>query len=241
MGKKGNAGVITGIIVTMTGLLAMALPWLANADMMAWGYGTMVLGFFVLTAGVTTLLLYRRRQKVLRRMADGREVLARWTYDPKDWERWRRHELKENRAMPVFGAILGGIFVVIGLVFFLTDPDDMGLMLALMAGIGLLIAGVALLSAVLRNRAISRDPGEVIIARGGIWFMGALTDWNNVTSWMDRAEVQQKGKHHLFVVQYRALAGRAGHIHKSILEIPIPKGREEEALAAARKLNDNPY
>ncbi len=241
MTRNANSGIITGITLSALGLLAMTLPPVPGADMMAWGFGTIALGLFVLIMGAVTLALFLRRRMVLKRMEDGSWVLASWTYDAKDWTRMRNDELKSNRGMPVFGGVLGGVFVLIGLGFLIADPDEMLLMFAIMAGVGVVIALSAWLATALRNRAVRRDPGEVVIARGGVWFMGHLTDWNKVTSWMDRAEVKQKGKKSILLIEYRVLAGRAGRIQKSVLEIPVPEGREEEAKAAARKLNDQPY
>lgn len=241
MTRNSNTGIITGITLSALGLLAIALPPALGADMMAWGFGTMALGLFVLIMGAVTLALFLRRHVVLKRMEDGSGVLARWAYDAKDWARMRKNELKSNRGMPVFGAILGGVFVLIGLGFLIAAPDEMLPMFAIMAVVGAVIALAAWLATALRNRAVRCDAGEVVIARGGVWFMGHLTDWNRVTSWMDRAEVRQKGKRSVLVIKYRALAGRAGRIQRSVLEIPIPEGREEEAKIAARKLNDQPY
>lgn len=239
--NKGMAGIYTGIVLSALGVLAMALPFAAGADMTAWGYGTVAVGFLVLAAGVTTLLLYLHRRKILRRMMEGREALARWTYDAAYWRAAQMDEVRSNKGMPVFGAILGGIFLIIGLVFYLTDPDDMGLMLAAMAGIGLLIAGVAWLSTVLRNRAILKSPGEVVIARGGVYYQGYLTDWNAVTSVFELAKVQKTKKHARLVITYRQLAGRYARFQNAQIAIPIPEGREAEAEAVANKLNAQPY
>lgn len=239
--NKGMGGIYTGIVLSALGLLSTALPIIACADMITWGYAVMVMGFLVLVAGVITLLLFLRRRKVLRRMMEGREALARWTYDAAYWRAAQMDEVRSNKSIPVFGAILGGIFVVIGLVFFLTSPDDMGLMLALMAGIGVLITAAAWLSAVLRNRAILKDPGEVVIARGGVYYQGFLTDWNGVTSVFELAKVQQKKKHARLVITYRQLAGRYARFQNAQITIPIPEGREAEAEAVADKLNAQPY
>jgi hypothetical protein len=239
--SRGNGGVVTGIILSAIGALIIALPPMISADMMAWGFAVMTLGFFVLTAGVTTLLLYLRRRKVLKRMDDSREVLARWTYDAATWRDIQKEELDSNKGMPVFGAVIGGIFLVIGLVFFLSDPDEMGIMLAIMAGVGLLIAFVAWLATRLKNRAILKDPGEVIIAHGGVYYQGQLTDWNNVTSWFDLAKLEKKDGHTDLVMTYRYLAGRRGQIHSSQVSLPVPPGKEQEAQFAADRLNVQPY
>lgn len=239
--SHGNGGVITGIILSAIGALMMALPPIISADMMAWGFAVMTIGFLVLTAGVTTFLLYLHRSKVLRRMDNSREVLARWTYDAATWKDIQREEVESNKGMPVFGAILGGIFLVIGLVFFLSDPDEMGMMLAIMAGVGLLIAFSAWLGTKLRNRAILKDPGEAIVARGGVYYQGQLTDWNNITSWFDLAKLEKKNGHVDLVMTYRYLAGRRGQIHNSQVTLPVPPGKEQEAQFAADRLNVQPY
>jgi hypothetical protein len=239
--SKGNAGIYTGIVLSAAGLAAMASPFAPGADMMQWGYAAMVLGFMVFAAGVTALLLFLRRKKVLKRMFERREALARWTYDASQWQAMRNEEMEAGRGVPVFGAILGGIFVVIGLVCYIVDPDEMGLMLAIMAGVGAVIAFTAWLSALLRGRAVARDPGEAVIARGGVWFMGYLTDWNGKTSWFDGARVVKKGKRSVFEADYRYIAGRYARVYRDTLRIPVPDGHEAEAERAARMLNEKPY
>lgn len=236
MKSRGKAGVLAGWIISAAGLITMLLPWLAGADMMGWGYGTAAMGLFTLITGIITLLLFLHRQRVLSRMAENTGVLARWTYDPADWQRWRDEELTDTRAVPVFGAILGGVFLLIGVVFLAIDPDDMGLMFAIMTGVGVLIAGAAWLSAALRRRAILKDPCEAVITRGGVWYMGQLTDWNGVTSRLTGARVEQTGKRTFFTVEYRQLAGRAARMVRSQVRIPVPEGREEEARELAKKL-----
>lgn len=227
--NKGMGGIYTGIVIAALGLFIMALPFAVGADMPGWGYAAVVFGFLILVSGIATLLLYLHRRKVLKRMIEGREVLARWTYDREYWRSVQMEEVKSNKGMPVFGAVIGGIFVVIGLVFFLSDPDDMGGMLAVMAGIGILIASVAWLSTALRNRAVLKDPGEAVIARGGVYFKGFLIDWNGKTSWFDVAKVVRKGKHANLIVGYRYIAGRYVKIYSDSIVIPIPKGKEQEA------------
>ena len=241
MNSKGKGGVRTGIVITASGLLMMLSPPVISTDLMDWGYAVMFMGIMVFAVGITTFMLYRHRRKVLNRMAEDREVLARWTYDADDWRKWQKEEVETSRGMPIIGAILGGIFVIIGLIFFLSDPDDMALMLALMAGIGALIAFVAWLSTALRRRAVLNDPGEVIIARGGVYFMGFLTDWNGVTSWFDIAKVEKKGKRTHLTIRYRFIAGRYAHVNSSQICIPVPTEMEEAAKAAASKLNSQPY
>lgn len=238
---KGKGGVYAGIAVAVTGLLMMLLPPISGGDLMAWGFAVMTLGLLAFAVGVTVLLLYLRRRKVLKRMIEGREVLARWTYDADSWRALQKDEIESSKGMPVFGAIIGLIFVVIGILFFIGNPDDMGPMLAIMAGIGILIAFVAWLATKLRKRAVLKDPGEAVIARGGVYFQGFLYDWNNVTSWFDLAKLETKGKHDSLVISYRYVAGRYARVHRGTVTIPVPEGREQEAKSAANKLNVQPY
>lgn len=239
--NKGMGGIYAGIVIAAVGLLLMALPFVFGADMPGWGYAAVLTGFLILASGIVTLLLYLHRRKVLKRMIEGREVLARWTYDMEYWRSVQMEEVKSNKGMPVFGAAIGGIFVVIGLVFFLSDPDDMGGMLAAMAGIGVLIAFVAWLSAALRNRAVLKDPGEAVIARGGVYYKGFLIDWNGKTSWFDVAKVVRKKKHANLIIGYRYIAGRYVKMYSDSIAIPVPKGKEQEAESVANRLNGQPY
>lgn len=230
-----------GAAVAAAGAMMMLLPPMSGEDLMSWGFAVMTAGFLVLTGGVTTFFLYMHRRKVFRRMDEGHEVLARWTYDAESWRAMQREEIKSSRGMPVFGAIIGGIFVMIGVVFFISDPDEMRLMLAIMAGVGILIAFSAWLATALRNRAVLKDPGEVVIARGGVYFQGNLTDWNGMTSWFDMARLEKKGKHSNLAIYYRYMAGRYARIHNNHITIPVPQEREQEAMTAAQKLNTQPY
>jgi hypothetical protein len=234
--NSGKAGVRVGWILLILGLLVMATPWVFSLEMMHYGFGIMALGLFVAIAGLITLLILGRQRKVIKEMADG-EVLVRWTYDKTEWRKRQAQEVREMKSMPVFGAVLGGIFVVIGLVFYLSNPDDMELMLVIMAAIGVLIALFAWLSTTLRIRAVLRDPGEAVISRKGVFFLGALTDWNGVTSIFDIAQVEEKNGHTSFFIKYRYLHGRYGRMVDGSLAVPVPPGHEDEAVALARELN----
>jgi hypothetical protein len=232
--NDGKTGVRVCLIITILGFAMGLLPFIIEIDMMKVGYALVFMGGFVFLSGLICLFIFNKRAKVLHRMTIG-DVVARWKYDQAFWEKLVDKEISNWTGLKTMGVFLGGLFAVMGIVSLLADEDN-SLFFYIMIGFAILFSSVGFLSYGFQKRRLMKDPGEVIITRDGVYFMGNLTDWNGVTSILDAVGFHPSNPD-VLVFSYRTLAGRIPRMMRSTLHLPIPQGMEDQAAMAVQFFN----
>lgn len=222
------------IIIALAGLMAAISPFVLQADMMAWGFAAVTLGGFVCLCGTVAVIAFKPRVDTMTSILDGEGIMARWTYGPSHKEALNEEAREDVGMMRVASAVLGGIFLVIGLVLFVVDPDENRLFLAIMGVVAAIIITTGQLAAWSRLRFIRQEDSDAIFHRNGVFYAGGLTTWVRPFSKLRGVTVDPRAPETL-IIAFLQLHGRMPHFRMVSLQIPAPPGGtlEAQALAAA--------
>lgn len=222
-GKTARA--VTTILLIL-GLCMTVLPFALDADIMAWGAACAFVGFFIFLTSLILLPFFAKRAAVMNKIQKGEGILAWWRYPAEDWEKERKTQIADLGGMKIGGFVLGGIFLLIGIILFATDPDDMGMFLAIMAGIGLLMVVVSQLSAAAQKKRLAAIQDEAIVHTDGLFYRGELTTWGNGMNRLKAVGWNMRDPSQLLFC-YRQMR-RTGD-RRAVAMIPIPPGQEQVA------------
>lgn len=166
--KQTKVMFVLFIFSCIIGSLPIVLKW----DLMSIGFGIMFLSLvFGLTFLITTINFGVKSHRIKNLLLDN-PVMGSYVFDSATQEAYIK-ELSEGVGMTkIAGIFLAGIFWVIGIVVFMTDPDELVIFLVIMGVVGLLMVMVAFLSAYFQRRKIKKLDGEVVFARHAIRVAG---------------------------------------------------------------------
>ena len=238
--NKERKSANTSLIIMAVGILAAVLPSLLQADMMQWGYAVSFFGGMVALTAFFVFLMYNGRAKVRDRMFNHQNILAHWQYSKEFWDQVTKEDKKDSGIGKVFGFFFFGIFTLIGIIVFATDPEDNGAFLAIMLGIGVFFILIGFLSAGIEKKRAETSLPEAIIAQEGLFFKNTLYTWNSPKI----AYLENVGFDPLdpatLLFALRQLSGGGGtpvHYSPLVLSIPIPPGQEQTAVNIIRYFN----
>ncbi len=214
------------LVFLLLGLVMTVLPFALDADFTAWGGASAFVGFFILVTSLLLLPFFGKRVAVMNKIRKGEGILAWWRYPAEAWEKERREQIADLGGMRIAGLVLGGIFLLIGIVLFATDPDDMGLFLAIMAGIGLLMAAVSQLAAAAQRKRLLATEDEAVIHTDGVFYRGELTTWGSGMNRLKAVGWNMRNPYQLLFC-YRQM--RRHGDRRAVTVIPIPSGQEQVA------------
>ena len=229
-----NASTFTGLVgrkVTVLflflGMAMIVLPIILQADMMDDGAASMVIGAFLAICSLILLPFFTKRAAIMNAIHRGEGVLAWWRYDTAAWEKEKKKQINELGAMKIGGFVLAGVFVLIGLVIFLAEPDDMVPFLLFMLVIGAFFAALGQISPRIAAKRLENTEDEAVIHADGIFYRGTLTSWGSMNrleavGWDPAAQNKLVFCHQQFQ--------RHG-MRKNVLRIPIPLGQEQTAVS----------
>jgi drug/metabolite transporter (DMT)-like permease len=234
-----QGGLVTGYVLLALGLLLIVVPSAAGLDGFDGGFALAAFGLLLLAVGAITAAIYAPRVRRLRRLLAQENLLAHWVYDApqvaRQVERDRIAERKRNRglllivlAWLVFWSLL---FVVIGVVS--GQGEDMRLFVAIMAGVGLVVAAAAFLAPRAHARRALHSSGEVCIGRDGLLLNGAYHAWAGRLARLDGVELVADQPEARLVFRLSILTG-PGWLHWApyVVEAPVPAGE----MSAARRV-----
>lgn len=254
MKRKGVPGLLSSVSIVVVGIILIIAPMFIRIQTQVASTSLFLarqqtsfiqifiqtvgpqLGLMLLLTGIFMSMWYSSRFDVFRRMDNGEDVYARWSYGQTELDKLRRQALKKVstnpvKKSPVFFVVVAIIALINGIRLWAIYPANTMLFLIGAVGCCVLIAGVYLLSRGQRRKAILQDSGEVIISHGGVWLIGQLFWWDGKFTRLEKAEVMKNSTSPVLLIQYTYLV-----IFKDIVEIPIPEGHEKEAREAARQL-----
>jgi hypothetical protein len=238
-----TTGLIVGLVMLLAGGGLALWPNLANSDMMQSGYALMCLGGFLALCGVVTSAVYGDRVARLSAMLAGRQVLAHWVYETAQVDRQAARDFKETKernrgiflviAFFMLACII--LFTIIG--FVEGEEDSMPGFIAFMLVILLVIAAFAFGMPYLQRRQTTHSSHEAYIATNGLYVNGALHTWNSLLAKLDSVAFADRPEPRL-VFNLRSLSS-VGWIHYEpyAVEVPVPRGQEEEARRTAQRLS----
>ncbi|MCX7842298.1 MAG: hypothetical protein N2489_04405 [Clostridia bacterium] len=217
------------LAIALLGLAAIVIPLVLEMDMMNGGYASIVIGAFVGLTGFLVFLMFYSRAKVFENMLTGSNLLAHWHYSNDFWQKEMKEEIVDTGIAKIAGAVLGGIFALIGIVVFFADTDENGTFLLIMLGVGIFFTLVGFVAAAANKKRLQEALPEALIAREGIYYKGDLYTWNQrVLSHLECVAQDPTNPSNILFVM-RQLSGRPVHYHQHFISIPVPPGEEGTA------------
>lgn len=232
-------GFFGSLAVAGLGVLWFIALWLAGDEI--WerlGYSQHAITFFSIfltPTGIAVSFLFRRYARVKADLLAGRDVLARWTIDPKEFEAFSPRADARDDAEKRSALIL--VLVLLALAFgafAIYDIEAAPMMLSIGGGVAFLIILAYLWSNRIRRKHLTFRTGEVIVGRRGLLVNDVLHVWGGFFSWLSAASLED-GKHPMLTITYSYLA-RYGLQYINVL-VPVPHDCIALAAEAARELN----
>lgn len=225
--QKTNVKIAGG--VTVLGLGLIFLPGWIDLPGMHGGYALSFIGIVTALSGVVITLFFQQRAAQMDRLLAGTELLAHWTYQATEWQRFAdlefREKTVENKGMlkviTVWAVIIGGIFCLI-------DRKDGWFVLVLMLGFVLLLTGVAYGLPRIRRWRHGRGPNEAFITSSSFYFDHIFISWKTWGTRLEKVAWRPSKKEApallIFFVSAPTKSGR----QTQTFRLPVPHGREDE-------------
>ena len=214
----------------------MVAPFVFDLDGMDGGFALAFICLLLFIMGIIIAIIYMRRAKTLDRILSGKDLLARWSYSPDEWQQYAGEEYKRERSgKQTLFIVIAVIAVVIGLIFVVVDRTEAGLwVLAAMAGLIALIAFVAYFTSWYNYRQNLKYPGEVLIAPNGAYFSRQLHLWDSLGARLVRVELKEQKQSYIeFVYEAPTRTG----MQEYEARVPVPLGKEKEARELVEKFD----
>jgi len=229
--------------IAAAGLLMIFLPMNLGMDGFDGGFALAVFGFIICVIGISIGALYLVRARAVSRMFAQQDILVNWLYSREQWQSYARAEYKEEKSARwgVFG-ILAGIFVVIGVIFFIFDREAGPWILFVSLGILAFIAIIIFAANEFTRRRNQGVTGEVFIARDGVYLNGALHRWKDLGCRLEGASYEKPRRYAFINFTYSAPASRGrGAVGRQTVSVsvPVPEGEEEAAQKIVAYFNEH--
>lgn len=244
--KIPNSAKVSAIIWWVLGLLFLAgifnafFLGLAGIEVGEWQYGV---GFLCLIASATSIvmaIIYTKRSSIVKRIQLKDGLLAQWTYTAEEWEQYARKEHAESkREKRTLFMMVTVISVIIGGVLIIVEPNDWLIFLPTIIGIIIISGGSALLAVWLSYRRNYKHRGEVFVAREALIINGVLHVWKGMGCRLTGVDYQGYQREIPVISFAYTVPARHGSSPVTV-RVPVPEGREEEALKIAMELDPNP-
>jgi hypothetical protein len=206
-------------------------------DMMRVGYALVVGCIFLAMVSAVTWLVFRRRARILNRFLAGRDVLARWEIPAQLWAKHVATDLaQEKQDRRMLFLITTGWAVVIGAGFVLYDFEAGRWVAAVLGMMLFVLVPFAFWLPKRRAARLLQRPACVVIGREGVYAGGELHDWRLAGSTFGQAEIDDQSDPKQLRIHYSYIGGRGVPIACTV-RLPIPQGKEAEALHVAQELS----
>jgi hypothetical protein len=215
------------------GSVLVALPFFYRIHHSMSAPPIILVGGFVMLAGLVGFVIFAKLLSMLRGMIAGVGLIAHWTYDPEEWKRFAEWEFRQEKSEKTNLLILISVIaLVIGLGFWLIVRDKAsGWVFLFLTGVVVLLWGVGWLVPRLNYRRNLNRLGQVYIGEAGVYINGAVHSWKLWGGRFESAEYRTE-PFPLLLLSYSTLqaAGRSLFLYRQsvTVRIPVPRGKEAE-------------
>ena len=215
-------------------LMMMGLPFAIDMDMMNGGFALIFISFFVMLMGIITSVIYFVRAKTLDKLLSGQELLAYWTYNPQEWQRYTEKEFEISKFEKVPLLILVSVIsLIIGGIFAIADPEAGLVVFLVMLGLIALLSGIVFLVPRLRHQHNQSSLGYAYIGTKGLYLNGYFHNWNMLGASLDSASILMDEIPMLEIVY--SFPTRTGRQEETV-RVPIPQGQMAMAERIVRQI-----
>jgi hypothetical protein len=228
--ERSNASL--SLLIFILSVIAALIPFLLEADMERWGFGVVMVSGVTGLTSLVVFLMFNGRARVWDSMFNKENILAHWSYSEEFWDKVSAADAKDAGIGRIIGSILGGIFLLTGIVVYAAGNDEDGIFMMIMSGIAVFFVVIGFISAAAEKKRVRNSIPEVIIARQGIFFKNTLYTWNNkAISYLESVSMHPAEPSTLLFVlrQLSGARGHAFHFHQYQIPVPIPSGQQQSA------------
>ncbi len=236
-GLKWSFGLLAG------GVVLALYPWVSAMGMD--GIGVTFMGALLVLFGIIAISVVGWHAWVIAHILDGRDRLARWSYDPLLWQRFIREDLalRKEASKGLLWMVVVISVVVVGV--FALAAEDMQAMgfaaLVVVATLGLATAAAFGGQRAMRRRYSVAHP-ELMIGRRGLWLNGITHVWRGFSARLEGVEVGTREGLGLLCIRYSVLQSSGPrslmfYRREETVCVPIPQGRLDEAREVAKCLS----
>ena len=228
--------------VLAAGFSGMILwPFVYGTVGSAYSFASIFMGGFFFLGSLAAVWLFGLQASMAAAMIENGRYLARFTYGPDEWARFKKWDSEEDAAEKrslwlvvfVLSLLIGGGFMLV-----MRDRASVYVFCFLMAFVGLLWV-IAIGVPRLRGGTKDQSPGEVYVGEKGAYVDGMVHSWNLPGARFESAELRNEPQPHILLV-YSQLqtAGRSLFFFRNYLavRIPVAVGMEGEARALVQRL-----
>jgi hypothetical protein len=222
--------------ITVASFIMIFVPGWLGIDGFNGGFAISFASIFGVILGLIVVFVYNGLASRLDGILKGEGVLAKWNYTPELWREYTEKEfgLEKAEAMPKF-YMVSAIALVVGVFFYLMDPEGGLFVLGAMVVLIVIIGFVAWASSRYVRGLNSRGVGDVVIARCGVFLDRRFYYWDFFGTRLSKVSLRdEKGLMLLYFVTWSPSLtfGQAWDIR-----VPVPSGEEAKAGEIVSELN----
>jgi hypothetical protein len=235
----GMAQIICWVMVLVSGLMvATGIIGMDSFKTYGAGPALMVVGLVVGLTSFICVFLFRSRDRCRRRLREGKDLLARWSLPEDEWRAFAHKEYETQRSeKKLLLLILGVIAIIAIIVCAVIDPTFGVWMLCILGGTWILCLGASWLA--LRPYKINENSPapEARVREDGLLLDATFHIWKG---WGNRLEdvAISEGPPMQLDITYSVPTGRGSRTTMTA-GVPVPAGKEQEAVELARRLLPN--
>jgi len=236
-------GIIVGLGILLASLFLFIFPFVADMDMMDWGYAMICFSGFLFVAGTITFFMFTYRAIRLHHILNGKNILAHWKYPASEYEEEAKKKLESEKARnKILISIVWFFFVVItlgfiGLAILEGEEDSLGLFVAIMGGVLFVVTSFSLFMPHVHYKLALHNSSEALISKDGLFFMGQLHTWNKPFFILKNVHLDEKIKNLVFEIKYFTKLGWYKYEDYEVA-VPIPNGEIVSAKNVVKALED---
>jgi len=219
---------LIGLAAAVIFLGVAALPFVLNWDLMQFGFGVAFLALFVSCACFIGFVFYAFRAWKLQRILKGQGVLAHWKYDRRFWEQFVNADIHEERQNKRgLWMLVAGICLLVSIIAIVFDQEAGWIIAAVLLAIIVITGILAVVAPAFTRRQRMGRPGEVFIARNGVWLAGELHLWEpKFLLFFDSVRLRLKPQP-VLVFEYGGISHYS--YRQEFVRVPVPPGKLAEA------------
>lgn len=224
--KQRQAAKIWLFLAIIMLLIVVAVP-LFEIDIWSGGGAILFIGAFLFILSVILFFVYHSRAKKFDELLQGRNILAKWQYDPIFWERFAdKYAAKHKELNKSNFIIVTALIIVIFGIFMIADTEVATTMGIIGISLILVLYFFAMYVPKISAHNLKKSPAISIISKDCILIGEQFHPLKSLGNRFERAQIITEDINLLEVVySYQAKYGRA----EQTVFIPVPESKLEEA------------
>jgi hypothetical protein len=234
------AAVVSGVAAAVGLALLLVAHRAAHAErLLAAGLLTTSAGAAGVGVGALTYFNARALAGQVDEMLTGETLLARWPLTATEWARFSSRESARAKRLAriMFPAVLIPLAALLLWPFLRGGIQRTGATLLVPLGVVALVALVMWLVLFLPVRHLRTAAGEVCVSRDGVLMCGRFTSWHMMGGRLTHVKLEEGEPSVVVFGWLQPGAGNRGSALPKSLRVPVPRGREDEALRLVASLN----